>query len=354
LLAIGRGKPDDRWRRVSFKTLRIPGVNHIIDAMRSPLALPDRRRVRDALRDCALLHVQYPFFLGWTAIGEARRQGLPVVCSFHVQPENILGNLGVESERWSRWLYRLFRAGFYDRSDRVIAPSVFAAELLHRAGVRTPVTVVSNGIPDMLLQLPRQTAADGPLEILSVGRLAREKRQMLLLEAIARSRYRERIRLSLVGAGPLAESLAARSRQLGVRADIGPVDDATLLARYRSADLFVHCGGVELEGMSVLEAMAAGNAVLVSAAAASASGRLVQHPLATFAPGDPGELACRIDDWLDSPERRRREGEVNRALAGEFRHGRCVTALLDVYRELSGASEVCDPRVRAGAGSTRP
>ncbi|MCB1686312.1 MAG: glycosyltransferase, partial [Pseudomonadales bacterium] len=126
----------------AFQRLSIPGFNRIINTMRAPLARPERSKLRAALQDCDVVHVQFPFFLGHAAIGEAKRMGIPVVCSFHVQPENILRNIGLPGGLLTTWLYRLFIAAIYNRSDLVIAPSPFAAQLLIDHGLRRPVEVV--------------------------------------------------------------------------------------------------------------------------------------------------------------------------------------------------------------------
>ena len=95
------------------------------------------------IADADLLHVQFPFFLGHGAIAEARRQAKPVVMSFHMQPENILSNLGISSVWLTSMLYKFFVWRFYSRADRVIAPSQFAADLLYVAGLKKPVSVLS-------------------------------------------------------------------------------------------------------------------------------------------------------------------------------------------------------------------
>lgn len=350
LLSLGEGAVDDAWERVSFEPLRIPGVNRIIDRMRSPLARPSRERLRQALDGCDLLHVQYPFFLGRAALREARRRGLPVVCSFHVQPENILDNLGLRSRWLTTALYDLFRRWFFDAADRVIAPSEFATGLLRTHGVATPITVISNGVPEAFLAVEHAPPArpDEPIQILSVGRLASEKQQWVLVEAVARSRHRDAIQLHLAGAGPQQQNLIRQARRLGVAAEIGPVDDATLIARYRHAALFVHCGGVELEGMSVLEAMATGNAVIVAASEASASPALIDNPMGRFRPGDAADLAGKIDYWLDDAGARGAEAAANRTRAAAFRHDRCVDALLALYGEL-----LAQPRPAGAIGQAR-
>ena len=90
----------------AFQRLSIPGFNRIINTMRAPLARPERSKLRAALQDCDVVHVQFPFFLGHAAIGEAKRMGIPVVCSFHVQPENIL------------------RKVYYQNAERLLAASL--------------------------------------------------------------------------------------------------------------------------------------------------------------------------------------------------------------------------------------
>jgi 1,2-diacylglycerol 3-alpha-glucosyltransferase len=336
LLAIGgeapAAPPADR-EMMAFSRLSVPGFNRLIDAMRAPLARPDRARIRQALGLSDLLHVQYPFLLGYAAIGEARRMGLPVVCSFHVQPENILINIGLNWTWLRNLLYRLFAAALYDRADLVIAPTAFAAELLRASGVTRPIEIVSNGAPEDFFHIVRNpTPAVGRrLRLLSVGRLAKEKRQETLLHAIAACAHRAQIELTLAGAGPRDGELKALASTLGLDVRIGPVSDEELRALYAGADLFVHCGGVELEGMSVLEAMAAGVPVIVSDSPDSAAAHLVSDDRMRFRAGDFRHLALRMDDWLSHPDDLAAQGRDNRLFASAFSHERSVARLLSIY-----------------------
>lgn len=340
LLTIGRDPPVRGCQRTPFPELRLPGVQHLIDRMRSPLARPQLDRLREVLRNCDLLHVQFPFLLGHAAIGVARSLGLPVLCSFHVQPENLLRNLGIDHPLLHRLLYAGFLHRFYQRADRVIAPTTFAAELLRRAGLTRPLDVISNGVPEPLFELPRRPATDGRFHILSVGRLAAEKDQATLIEALAHSRHRAASTLHLAGIGPMQATLCAQARRLGLDARIGPVDDDTLINHYARADLVVHCGQVELEGMAVLEAMASGNAVLVADVASGASGRLIADPEWRFPAGDVTTLTNRIDAALASPAARLQAGLSNRLAARPHGHRRSTEALASVYRSLLGAAPV--------------
>jgi len=319
-----------------FSKLSIPGLNHIIDRMHAPLAVPDRKQIRAALEGCTLLHVQWPFFLGHTAIGIARELNIPVVCSFHVQPENILQNLGLDSTLLSKALYKLFIARLYGRADHVIAPSNLAARMLKHHDLTRPISVLSNGVPERFFGIQRSTERHSDLVVLSVGRLAREKHQDLILEAAARSRHRDRLTVHLVGVGPCAPELQALAARLNVRAHIGRADDDELNQLYARADLFVHASGVELEGMSVLEAMASGNTVVVSDSEDSEASQFVDYEHGRFTAGDVTSLVDNMDFWLDDAEARSERGCSNRRAARAHHLDRSTGLLIGIYESLLG------------------
>src|SRR5439155_10980114 len=128
-----------------------------------------------------------PFWLGHRAVAIARQLRVPVVVSHHVQPENLLYNLGV---RW-RWLAGLLNAllvrSFYDRADVVVCPTEFSRAELMRFGLNAPAVVISNGTPARFHPAPRPLP-HGTFTLLTVGRLAKEKHQELVLDAVLRSR----------------------------------------------------------------------------------------------------------------------------------------------------------------------
>ncbi len=344
VLAIGKGghcAAQTASAITAFEQLSVPGFNRLINSMRAPLAKPDRARIRAAVARCDLVHVQFPFLLGYATMVEARRMGVPVVCSFHVQPENIMLNVGLRGETLRRLIYRLFVWAFYSRADLVIAPTPFAADLLLQHGVTRPIRVISNGVPAAFFARPRAPAAapapDGRIRILSVGRLAKEKSQETLLRAVAASAHRGAIDLTLAGAGPREDELKQLAARLGLEVHIGPITDAALLDHYAGAALFVHCGAVELEGMSVLEAMAMGLPILVSDSPDSALARLIPDAERRFHAQDPADLAAKIDGWLDRPAELAAEGESNWAFAEGFAHARSVAALIEAYETVAAA-----------------
>ena len=341
LLAIPDPELPPEHRISPFPQLSIPGFNGVINRMKVPLANPWSRaaNVEEALQGLDLVHMAFPFFLAYEVTRAANRMGLPLLASFHVQPENLLQNLGLDSPRLTRWLYKLFIWALYDRADLVLAPSKFAATQLRNHGLTKPIEVLSNGVTKEFFQLERMTNHDH-FELLSVGRLAPEKRQGTILEAVAQSRHKDRIQLRLVGTGPLQEQLRKQANKLKVNALIGPVDDETLHQCYQSADLFIHASEIELEGMSVLEAMASGNTVLVSNSKNSATGELIQDRRSQFDHGDAHDLCAKMEYWLSEPALRRAEGELNRSRAEARKHAVSVDQLLMTYERFARSPDV--------------
>ena len=286
--------------------VQIPGFQLPLHAMREnhfTFGWPSRVVLEKAFAEADIVHINFPFILGFGALRIARRMGVPTVAAFHVQPENLLLNIRISSTHLANWMYRSWVRGFFQLADGVVCPSAFAAERLRAFGLTAPTWVISNGAP------PRRQrpAFRRPLQradlhlILSVGRLAAEKRQDVLIDAVARCRHRDRIRLVIAGAGPLEETLRNRARRHGLDVEFGYVSDQRLTQLLAEAQLFVHSSEVELEGMAVLEAMAAGLPVLVADAPNSAARDLAAGRGFLFRPGDAADLAAQIDRLLDAP-----------------------------------------------------
>ncbi|TMB42128.1 MAG: glycosyltransferase family 4 protein, partial [Deltaproteobacteria bacterium] len=233
----GRDEPD---------RVVLPGFQLPVRAMRGSgfmMAFPRRSTLEAVLADADVVHLQFPFWLSFAALACARRAGTPVVAAFHVQPENLLLNVGLRSRRLSHAIYRFWVSRLYNRADAVVCPSPFAEEKLRSQGLAVPSFVVSNGLSPAIRRrcLPREPHHEGTFLVLMVGRLAAEKRHDVMFEALARARHRDRIRLVVAGAGPRERELRRRALRLPHPPEISFVSDQRLERLYNTADLFVHC-----------------------------------------------------------------------------------------------------------------
>lgn len=305
--------------------------------MRFVMAKPDREVLRSAFARADVVHLQFPFWLSFAALDVARQLGLPIVAGFHVQPENALLSVGIRAQWLNNAVYKLFVKRFYDRVDAVICPTSFAEEKLRSHGLRARAYVISNGVPPdaaaaSRLSTRRPPDADAPFFILAVGRLAAEKRQDVIIEAVRLSKHKDRIRLVLAGGGPRQEELRRLAQALPNGAEIGFLPRETLLRYLVEADLFVHASEVELEGMAVLEAMSAGLPVVVARAPESAASAFALDEDFSFPAGDAGVLSRRIDTLLEDRTKLQAASEPYRERARRFDFEASVDKLAAVYR----------------------
>jgi phosphatidylinositol alpha-mannosyltransferase len=184
---------------------------------------------------------------------------------------------------------------------------------------------------------PLPEFCDGKLNVLFVGRPEKRKGLKYLLRAfVGVQRAIPDSRLIVVGAGTFERYeravRSARLRDVVFRSNV-PWDE---LPRYHhSAHLFCAPNtGFESQGLVLLEAMAAGRAIVASNIDGFAGvlthgveGLLVQ-------PEDPQALAGAIIDLLRDPERRARMADEGRERAQHFRWDRVSQRVLSYYERL--------------------
>jgi len=333
VLATGQVGPG----QVALPAFTIPPFGRIMREMGFTFAWPDRATLERVIGAADVLHVQFPFLLGVRATAVARRLGTPVVAGSHLQPENMFLNVGLRSPRLAEWTWRLFLRTVYQRADAVVCPSEFARQELLRRGLTVPAEVISNGISPRFAPGPAERGERhrGRFLVLAVGRLAREKRHDVIIEAVRRSRHAARLQLVITGGGPELGRIRALAATLPLPAEVTFVPEAELLRLLRTADLMLHASELELEGMAVLEALGCGLPALVADAPLSAARQLALAPDLRFAPGDPADLARRLDALLDDPGRRAALRAEALARAAGLTLARSVERLEAVYQRVA-------------------
>ena len=176
---------------------------------------------------------------------------------------------------------------------------------------------------------------DGTPNVLFVGRHEPRKGLLDLLKAhrVLR-RSGERSRLLIVGSGPQEREARRYVATRGLKGVefLGRVSDAEKAQLYKTADVFVSpATGGESFGIVLLEAMAAGTAIVCSdihgykgVVRRGREGLLVP-------PRQPRELAAAIDTLIDDPELRARMGAAGRERAEDFSWPRVTAKVEDYY-----------------------
>lgn len=154
---------------------------------------------------------------------------------------------------------------------------------------------------------------DGPLTVLSVGRLEEEKNPLMLADVLAELRAGGRDwRLVVCGEGPCQGQLADRLDRLGVAeaADLRgyvPIDDG-LRDLYVAAHAFLHVSWTEGVPQVLFEAFAARLPTLATDVGGVAA--LARGAALLVGPGDPGAAVAGLERLAEDGELRRRLTEA--------------------------------------------
>lgn len=252
--------------------------------------LPAARRLRHQwLRQRPdIVHVVTEGPLGWSAVGQARRMGIPVTSGFHTNFDRYAVHYGLG---WLRPAVAAYLRTLHRRTLATLVPTeALAAEL---AGEGVPgIHHVGRGIDGQFFNPAHRSASlrstwgvgDDQLACLYVGRLAPEKNLGVACRAFDAIQARHPdARMIWVGDGPQARQLA---QERPADCFAGTRRGHELAAHYASADLFLFPSLSETYGNVVLEAMASGLPVLAYRSAAAAELIKSGENGLTVAPGD--------------------------------------------------------------------
>lgn len=218
-----------------------------------------------------VVHSQCEFSTFAPARRIARACGAPLIHTYHTVYEDYTHYFS-PSRRMGRRLAALFTRAVCASADAVIAPTPKIQRLLRSYGVQCPVRVIPTGLdlrrfiaaPDPALRTALGLPDRGPV-LLYLGRLAKEKN---IAELIAAMPDIPGAALLIVGDGPERPALEAQAEALGLAGRVifaGMVPPAQVPRYYALADAFVSASTSEAQGLTYIEALAAGLPLLCRA-----------------------------------------------------------------------------------------
>jgi mannosyltransferase len=220
--------------------------------------------------------------------------------------------------------------------------------------LRRPATVILHGIDVGLYSPPAdrlaafaETGLPGKYGIGTFGRVRRQKGSDLFVEAMCRllPQYPDFcavvVGLATVDNLPFVEGLKQRIAAAGLTDRIRflgelPIDEVPLW--YQRISIYVFASRVEGFGLTMLEAMAAGDAVVATRAGA-AEMIITDGDDGVLAPVDDVEaLVAALEPLMRDPERIETMGECARArVVSAFSRDREADEISDVYRQVWAA-----------------
>ncbi|HSU91980.1 MAG TPA: glycosyltransferase family 4 protein [Sporolactobacillaceae bacterium] len=231
--------------------------------------------------------------------------------------------------------------------DRVAATTVYNAVDLEQF---SPVGAAA----DLDALAGMATAPLGTVRVGLVATMARWKGHEVFLRAIAElpAASRSRMRAYVIGGAIYPtrgsqlsqDELRASADRLGISNCVGFtgfVDDVA--SAIRALDIVLHASTEpEPFGLAIIEAMACGKPVIVSAAGGAAEIAQLCGGAILYPPGDSAALAGCIERLIGNPSERANLGAAGRASAEKlFRRSRLADEIIPILERVSGANLRC-------------
>ena len=295
---------------------------------------------RIAKREFRIIHAHTPFSAGNAALRVARRQGVPLVATFHskyrddfekVLPKPIVNRLIASIVR------------FFEQADMVWTPLESAIEVLREYGYKGPVDVMPNGCdfvadyPDSFFAEARQRLGVAPEEfvMLFVGQHVWQKNPQLTIEALSRLEDVP-FRMFFVGTGYAAGEMKAMVSKKGLDSKVtfvGPVAERDrIVDYYAAADLFVFPSLYDTAGLVVQEAAALGTPSMLARGATAATS-ITEGENGFLTDNDPDRMAQQLRELIRDRERVHRVGaQASKTLVRSWED--CLEEVIDRYNVL--------------------
>lgn len=281
-----------------------------------------------------------PFALGTHCARIAHELKIPVLGCYHVSAENITFNAKMKYIPGATpAMYELLKVYHYKPEwiNNIHCPSRCIASTLMGHLYNQNLHVISNGYDPAFKRIDNVKIPDGcedKVIVTSVGRLTEEKRQDLIIKAVAKSKYRDRISLFLAGKGPKQEEYEKLAKELNVDLHIVFLSQGELVNLLNASYLFVQASDVETESIACLEAIACGTVPVISNAKMCATKQFALTPQSTFGKGSAYSLATMMDFWIANKKTHDEMMPKYSEFAQKFSLDKCINYMLELYEFL--------------------
>jgi 1,2-diacylglycerol 3-alpha-glucosyltransferase len=288
-----------------------------------------------------IVHAQSPFVSGQLARRAARRARAPLVFTHHTRFGEYRHYLGPFRAPGAAVTDAYLRR-YWAACAAVIAPSHDLATEIRAervAVIPTGVDVPAIAAREPIDPRPRVGWPGDAVVVVTMGRLAAEKRVDIVLDAFALAADDDGLRLLIIGDGPAGEDLrtrAARPDLAGRVAFTGRLPHGDALATVAACDVFAFASRTETQGLVLAEALACG--VPVVARRGPGVAESVRHGIDGLIVDDAEGLSGAIAALASDAERRGEMAVAARAGADRFDLRACIGQVESLYRELLRAT----------------
>lgn len=326
------------WKNV-YETgiVKLPFVQFIFKNNGFFFGKYNKKIVEEALKGADLVHFLADFHLERKVKKYCDKHHIRTFAAFHIQPENATYQLGLRHFKFiNSIIYNVYRLVFFDKFEHIHCPSQMIANELTKHHYKAKLHIISNGISDRFhrIEVEKPNEYKDKFVISMVGRITNEKRQDLVVKAIAKSKYKDRIQLFLLGRGMWTKKINKLAKRL-LKSNyyIGFVEHDELLKILNYTDLYIHASDIEIEAISCMEAFACGNVPIISDSPQSATGQFALSNNNLFKAGNYRDLAKKIDYWFEHEDERKEYEEKYINYSQQFLLQEKGAALVELFED---------------------
>lgn len=332
-----------------LEDLHYPLIDGLVQKQGYSFSNADKDVINKAVEWADVVHLDEPFPVQAATAKIAKKLHKPITGTYHLHPENMLASVGLGKEILINWFFfTLWKKTVFDKCDIVQCPTQNVYERLKRHHLRPELRVISNGL--VLEDLMRkenvtdvEKISDAKYNIITIGRYSSEKNLKTLLKAMKYSKYSQDIQLIIAGQGPKEKSLRKRADKMLKKGYIkyppkfGFYKLEELQKFSSTADLYVHCAYIEVEGLSCMEAIQIGLVPIIAKGKYTATSQFALSDKSIYQQRDPKDLANKIDYWFDHDEDRLKEAKKYIGIGEKYNIDYSITQLrkmfLDAYNK---------------------
>lgn len=300
------------------------------------LAKPDKAIIREALTGADVVYLLMPSPLSYAAIKMAREMNIAVTAGFHVLAENATYTIHMGWCKPLSWIiYYMAKWLVYDKVNYIHCPTQMVEDLLKSYHYKGNFYVFSNGTIPFFhpIKVERLPQLKDKFVVISVGRYNNEKRQDLVIKAVAKCKYNKDMVLILAGQGPNAKRYKKLAKALYNPVIMQFCTQEELRDYLNMSDLYVHAADAEIESMSCTEAFSCGLVPVISNAKRSATQQFALTERNIFKAGSVDSLVEQLEYWFEHREEKEQMSKQYLELSKKYSIQFCAERMVQMFRD---------------------
>lgn len=296
-----------------------------------------------------IIHLETPNTIASEALDVALKFNIPLIATCHIMPENISGTLPFLPSKMGKMIGDLYMKQVikvYNKVSLVTAPTPIGTAILQAYNITRPTIALSNGIDLETFRQPSNKDKQELIKkynfsltpiILYIGRLDKEKKVNILIEALPYIKKSQPFHVVIEGKGQQMENLEILVQKLGLQNKIsflGYIEEKELSTLYSLATVFVMPSTAELQSLVTMEAMALGLPVIGAKAGALPYLIKPDENGFLFEPDNPVDLAQKLQKILENPDMQKRMGKKSFELIKEHDINNVIKKMEELYTRI--------------------